>query len=166
MANKKKRTRRTKEQIELDNARAAAMLDMEETISSDLRATVMDELVEQTERSSEGLGDTLEKVFKATGVKALVESIFGEDCVSCDKRRKKLNALLPYNVDKLLTEEEYNYLDAFFSSNPNTVQPSEQIELVKISRRIFNRNFEVSGCAGCVRDMVNRLKTVYTAYED
>jgi hypothetical protein len=148
MANKKKRVRRTKEQIALDNAREQAMQDMENEFDS--------------EAPSEGVGDTLAKVFKATGVDKLVKFIAGEDC-GCDERRKKLNELLPYPV-KCLNEEEYNYLDNFFSGNPLKVQPSEQVEMVKISRRIFNRNFEVSGCAGCVRDMVNRLETVYNEY--
>lgn len=36
---------------------------------------------------SKGLGDTIEKFTRATGIKALV----GEDCVPCSERKKKLN---------------------------------------------------------------------------
>ena len=137
----KKRTRRTKEQIELDNAKAQAQKDMQ----------------------SEGLGDTIAKITKATGIDKLVKFIAGEDC-GCDERRKKLNELLPYETTKCLEEEEYNYLHEFFERNPNTVQPSEQKRMVDIATRVFNKRYEVSGCGGCVRDMVNRLRTVYSAY--
>ena len=44
-------------------------------------------------KKSEGLGDTIEKVTKATGIKKLVEFISGEDC-ACDKRKEKLNKFL------------------------------------------------------------------------
>jgi len=36
---------------------------------------------------SQGLGDTIEKITKATGIKALV----GEECVPCSERKKMLN---------------------------------------------------------------------------
>ena len=149
MANKKKRVRRTKEQIAIDNAREQALIDMNNEFD--------------VEAPSEGLGDTIAKFTKATGIDKIVKFIAGEDC-RCDERRKNLNILLPYPV-KCLNEQEYNFLNDFFSNKPTKVLPSQQIEMVKISRRIFNRNFEVSGCAGCVRDMVNRLETVYNEYE-
>ena len=40
-------------------------------------------------KPSKGLGDTIEKVTKFTGLKAAVESIFGEDC-GCSERKEKL----------------------------------------------------------------------------
>ena len=44
---------------------------------------------------SKGLGDTIHKVTKATGIKAVVEKVAGKDC-GCKARRKKLNDLFPY----------------------------------------------------------------------
>ena len=43
---------------------------------------------------SKGLGDTIEKFTKATGIKKLADSITG-DC-GCQKRKEKLNKILPY----------------------------------------------------------------------
>ncbi len=43
---------------------------------------------------SKGLGDTIEKFTKATGIKKAVEKIPG-DC-GCKKRKQKLNKLFPY----------------------------------------------------------------------
>lgn len=48
---------------------------------------------------SKGLGDSIEKITKATGVKAVVEKVAkatGKDC-GCGKRRDALNRVFPYN---------------------------------------------------------------------
>ena len=42
--------------------------------------------------SSRGLGDTLEKVFKKTGIDKVAKWVLGEDC-GCDKRKKDLNKI-------------------------------------------------------------------------
>lgn len=51
---------------------------------------------------SEGLGDTIEKVTKATGIKKVVEvfsKATGLDC-GCDARKEKLNEIFSYNKRK------------------------------------------------------------------
>ena len=48
---------------------------------------------------SKGLGDTIEKVTKATGIKAIVKTVSNvvkKDC-GCGKRKDTLNKLFPYN---------------------------------------------------------------------
>ena len=48
---------------------------------------------------SKGLGDTVAKITKATGIKKVVDKvskITGKDC-GCDKRKETLNELFPYN---------------------------------------------------------------------
>lgn len=45
---------------------------------------------------SRGLGDSVEKLTRATGIKKLVEKYGPTDC-GCDKRQDKLNKLFPYN---------------------------------------------------------------------
>jgi|TARA_R110001592_G_scaffold12397_1_gene59188 hypothetical protein len=45
-----------------------------------------------------GLGDTIEQITKATGIKAIVDKVSevtGTDC-GCDNRKEKLNKLVPY----------------------------------------------------------------------
>ena len=47
---------------------------------------------------SRGLGDTIEKFTKATGIKRVVETVSkaaGKDC-GCNKRRDSLNRAFPY----------------------------------------------------------------------
>ncbi len=47
---------------------------------------------------SKGLGDTIEKITKATGIKTVVDKVSkvtGKDC-GCGKRKEKLNKIFPY----------------------------------------------------------------------
>lgn len=51
---------------------------------------------------SKGLGDTIEKITRVTGVKKVVEAVAeatGKDC-GCNKRKEKLNELFPYKETK------------------------------------------------------------------
>ena len=43
---------------------------------------------------SKGLGDSIEKFTKATGIKKIVETL-NSDC-GCGKRKDKLNKIFPY----------------------------------------------------------------------
>lgn len=50
------------------------------------------------EKKSKGLGDTIEKITTATGIKKVVQSITKEEtCAPCEARKNKLNELFPYN---------------------------------------------------------------------
>jgi len=48
---------------------------------------------------SKGLGDTIEKITKATGIKTVIKTVsktVKKDC-GCNKRKETLNRLFPYN---------------------------------------------------------------------
>jgi hypothetical protein len=50
-------------------------------------------------KKSKGLGDTIEKITKATGIKKVVDTVSeatGKDC-GCGQRKDTLNRLFPYN---------------------------------------------------------------------
>jgi hypothetical protein len=52
-----------------------------------------------SQNKNKGLGDTIEKITKATGIKKIVETVSkatGKDC-GCDKRRDALNRIFPYD---------------------------------------------------------------------
>ena len=51
------------------------------------------------EKKSKGLGDSIEKITKATGIKKVVDTVskaVNKDC-GCAKRKDTLNKLFPYN---------------------------------------------------------------------
>ena len=120
------------------------------------------------------LGDAVEAVTTATGIKAIVKHMVGEDC-GCDERKEKLNewgnkiqekiaTFFRRNNIKALTPEEYEYLDTFFSRPKLSMKPSEQYKMLEINNRVFSQRLQYTTCGSCVQSMVNQLKHVYDAY--
>ena len=115
-------------------------------------------------KPSEGLGDTIEKITTATGIKAAVKWLAGDDC-GCEARKEKLNQLFRYSQPKCLTEEEYNWLSTWYSRNLHSIRPDEQKQLIAIYNRVFGLKQQMTGCSSCIADVNNRLKKVFQAYE-
>ena len=113
---------------------------------------------------SEGLGDTVEKVLEATGIAKVAKWLLGEDC-GCDERKAKLNQLFPYRKALCLEENEFSYLDEWFSRNTDVVRPAEQIKFFEIHSRIFQVRNELTSCPSCVSERVNDLRKVYNQYK-
>jgi hypothetical protein len=112
---------------------------------------------------SKGLGDDIEKITEATGIKKLVKFIAGEDC-GCDERKNKLNKIFRHNKLECLNEEEYDYLTEFFAKNKSVLNNEEIKKLYEISNRVFNKNNKPSSCSSCVRTVTLRLKKLVDAY--
>jgi hypothetical protein len=116
--------------------------------------------------ASKGLGDTIEKITTATGIKALVKFIAGDDC-KCDERKEKLNKLFPYKKLSCLVEEEYNFLTNFFEvKHREAINPSEQIKFLTIYNRVFGVKEEPTQCGSCWREFIGNMQKVYNEYEN
>ena len=114
-------------------------------------------------RKARGLGDTIEQITTATGIKAVVHAIT-EDC-GCDKRRDYLNKLFPYAVE-CLTPEDFEYMKVFFESKKDTITIQDQKELSEIYFRVFKKRLHPSVCPSCWRDHISKLKKVYDEQND
>jgi hypothetical protein len=113
---------------------------------------------------SEGLGDSVEKITEATGIKAAVKFIAGEDC-GCDKRKEVLNKVFSYNQPECLTEDEYNYLSDFYSTNRNVISGMEKQQLLLIYNRVFRTNKRMTSCSACLRNIYDKLKQYFESYQ-
>ena len=122
----------------------------------------------------QGLGDKIEQITEATGIKSVVKKLFGEDC-GCDERRDKLNAMFPvrYKASRCFTESEYNWYKNYYSNRTLAlVHNNEELKIiVKLHEEIFlwrvqNLCMSCSGSAAIIRDMINRLDQVYLSYEN
>jgi tyrosine-protein phosphatase YwqE len=120
-------------------------------------------MAKQTTKKAQGLGDTIEQITEATGIKKLVKFIAGDDC-GCDARKEKLNALFPYHRPECLTEDEYNYLSESKVLDKNTIKPSEQDAILKIYNRVFHVSREPTSCASCLREIVIKMQQVFNEY--
>lgn len=118
------------------------------------------------EIKSTGLGDTVEKVLKATGIDKAAKFILGEDC-GCDERREVLNKAFPYNKPECLTEDEYNYLDGYFTRRSNTVTQDMQKNILAIYNRVFKDNVQPTGCGSCFLSNVHKkIEVIYKEYKN
>ena len=119
-------------------------------------------------RKAKGLGDTIEAITEATGIKAAVElfsSITGLDC-GCNERKEKLNRLITYKRSiNCLNEQDYNALKPLVDIHKADLSPKEQSLIIAIYERVFNEKLEASNCSGCWRDILADLRKVYNAYE-
>lgn len=115
------------------------------------------------EKQSKGLGDTVEKITEATGIKKAVKFIAGEDC-GCDDRKKILNHIFPYQKPLCFTEDEYDYLSERIGKL-NKVTVEEQQSLLNIYNRVFKDNRELTSCSSCFLNGVwKKLERVYKEY--
>jgi len=115
-------------------------------------------------KKSKGLGDTVAKVTKATGIDKAVKFIAGEEC-GCEERKEKLNKLFPYNQPECLNESEYNFLKDFYNIERNTVTYPQQLELIAISNRVLKTKLQPSSCSSCIKSLMDKLKKLYDNYE-
>lgn len=118
-------------------------------------------------RPSIGLGDTIQKVTKATGIEALVKFIGGEDC-GCTERKEKLNKIFPYRKPLCMTQHEYEWFTHFKSVNNTTLAPMEADKIAVMWSRIFQSKRIQKPCScnpKAWQTMINELTQVYETYE-
>lgn len=119
-------------------------------------------------KKAKGLGDTIEQITEATGIKAAVElfsKATGLDC-GCDKRKETLNKLFPYNRNiNCLTESDYNLLGEFLQPNKNSLTPDEQKIVSDIYFNVFNFRLQLSSCGSCWKGKIEELRKVYNEYK-
>lgn len=134
-----------------------------EEFKGDKRSKVYREWKKNHANKSEGVGDTVAKITKATGIEKAVKFLAGEDC-NCDSRKKVLNHIFPYQKPLCFTEDEYNYLSERIGKI-NQVTVPEQKELLVIYNRIFKENRELTSCSSCFLNGVwKKLERVFKEY--
>jgi len=118
-------------------------------------------------KKAQGLGDTIEQITEATGIKAVVEMFSeatGIDC-GCDERKEKLNQLFSYSRKvNCLTETDYNLLTDLLTKNELT--PANQKILTDIYYNVFNYRLQLSACGSCWAGKVQELRKVYNQYKE
>ena len=119
-----------------------------------------------------GFGDDVAKVLEVTGIKKLVEVfVDGEDC-GCDKRKEKLNNLLPKRYTaRCLTESEYNEWKEWKEVRTLKLEWSEVLWLCQLYSDIFKKPYWKPDCINCsgtaqaIIKMVEMVDKVFDTYE-
>tara|TARA_R110000824_G_scaffold41309_1_gene122999 strand:+ start:588 stop:950 length:363 start_codon:yes stop_codon:yes gene_type:complete len=110
---------------------------------------------------SKGLGDSIERITKATGIKAIVDKISevtGKPC-NCNKRKEALNKLFPYS--RQLTEDEIKIYEEVMARTKGTITREDQGIMVRLYNKVFKANKQTSSCGSCVQTTLKKLKSVY-----
>jgi len=119
---------------------------------------------------SKGLGDTIEKVTTATGIKAVVKAVAGDDC-GCEERKQKLNDLFPY-MDKqtkmhmvMSEDQKLVWTEVLVPARRSgRLNGPAQAALVKLFQDLgVQRNFNFKGCGGCATKALNEMQAIYDA---
>ena len=93
-------------------------------------------------KKPKGLGDTIEQITEATGIKKVVKAIAGEDC-GCDERRDKLNKIFPYSRQpECLEPDDIEYLDSGVLRK-TTLKYEDRERIATIHARVFNHKFDI-----------------------
>jgi len=99
---------------------------------------------------SKGLGDTIEKITTATGIKKAVEifsEVTGIDC-KCDERKEKLNKALPYA--SCFTKEQYeDWVKASKEiEETDSISEENQTKVLHYQKEVLNYEIH-EGCTSC-----------------
>tara|TARA_Y100001951_G_C11254095_1_gene248309 strand:- start:316 stop:690 length:375 start_codon:yes stop_codon:yes gene_type:complete len=111
-------------------------------------------------KKSRGLGDTIEKITKATGIDKVAKKVLGDDC-GCSDRRDKLNKLFPYSKVRQFTEDELKIYESVLPRIKERISGDDQSIMVRLYNKVFNANKKPSSCTPCVRETLAKLKKVY-----
>tara|TARA_R100001594_G_scaffold141086_3_gene186742 strand:- start:227 stop:577 length:351 start_codon:yes stop_codon:yes gene_type:complete len=106
-----------------------------------------------------GLGDSIEKVLKKTGIDKVAKKILGDDC-GCEERKEKLNKMFPYA--RPFTEDEFKiYEEILPSIEKGKITGSEQRSLLKIYNKILKTNKQPTRCGSCFSGVLSKLDKIY-----
>ena len=116
----------------------------------------------KSKKKSKGIGDSIEKITKATGVKAIVEAVAGKDC-GCNKRKEWLNKKFPYA--KQMSESDKSIWTNTLQPalNRNRLLNGEMAHLIEMYQRVFGIRKKKSRCGSCMLTLMKELEKVYEA---
>lgn len=114
-------------------------------------------------KRSKGLGDTIDKITTATGIKKAVKAVLGEDCTKCEERRQRLNKWLPY-TKQLSPDQQKQFKDILESveENRGVMKSKIQDAFILLYNEVFNTKERRTSCPPCLKQRLAKLKKVYT----
>lgn len=119
----------------------------------------------KAEPKPQGLGDVVEKVTKATGIDKVVKAVAGDDC-GCDERKKKLNEAFPILANKRMDDRQkaiYETVVVPAISRSTQIDRKTMVAIRQMWGELGMGKLKVTGCPGCARKMLSKLKSIYEA---
>ena len=138
-----------------------------ESIPTDKRTKAYKEYVKKHAALSTGpkIGDKIEAVTKATGIKKVVDTVFdalGKDC-GCSARKEKFNEFFRGSKPDCFTEAEFDLMKMAIDTRKNKFSAEEVKTYAAIYERIFGAKVECTQCS-FKNTVWNALVKVYNLY--
>lgn len=116
----------------------------------------------EVNQNKKGVGDVIETITEATGIKAVVKAIAGDNC-GCEERKESINKLFGKRKVLCLEPNEYDYLKNVFESK-GKIEAATQIRMKAIFERVFQVKI-TSSCLSCsfINEVYKPLKRLYNA---
>ena len=112
-------------------------------------------------KKAKGLGDSVEKVLKATGIDKVAKKVLGEDC-GCEERKAKLNKLFPYKNPRQFTPDEMGIYESLLPHiKKGALTHSQHLSILKLYNVTFKAKKEPTRCISCIRNILTQLEGVY-----
>ena len=96
-------------------------------------------------RKLKGLGDVIENITEATGIKAVVKAVAGEDC-GCDKRKEWLNKTFKFKTT-CLSDEDVQRWKEWKAEDKKILEMKDQLLIVELLKKGYNMS--VGTCSSC-----------------
>tara|TARA_R100001443_G_scaffold57528_1_gene68241 strand:- start:834 stop:1196 length:363 start_codon:yes stop_codon:yes gene_type:complete len=112
---------------------------------------------------SKGLGDSIAKITKATGIDKLTKKVLGDDC-GCEERKQKLNQMFPrFKNIRQFTEDEIKIYDEVIPivENNQRLNREEKTIVNALYKGVFGQNPQWKSCSPCNKQIIDNLKKVY-----
>ena len=115
----------------------------------------------KTRKKSKGLGDTVEKLTEASGIKKVVEAIT-DDC-GCQARKEKWNKLFAYG--KVMTKEQKVVWEEQVKQQwgKGVLNAEAQKAANNLYREIYRLKARFTRCGGCLKERLQKLEQAYDA---
>ena len=119
------------------------------------------------EQNSTGVGDVIESITKATGIKKLVETFTpdGKDC-GCDKRKEQLNKIrFNHKPIRCFTETQFNQWTEYRNSDKKheVTKQWQRDVMIPIYLQLFARDLkQPKNC--CIEQFITAINKVYETY--
>ncbi len=115
----------------------------------------------KTRKKSKGLGDTVEKLTEASGIKKVVEAVT-DDC-GCQARKEKWNKLFPYG--KVMTKEQKVVWEEQVKQQwgKGVLNAEAQKAANNLYREIYRLKARFTRCGGCLKERLQKLEQAYDA---
>ncbi len=131
----------------------------------DKRTKAYKEWKAKYDSAPKGLGDTIEKITTATGIKKVVKFLAGEDC-GCDQRKEVLNKKFRYKNPECLLEDEYDFISEIIESGVGRLDAEQVEQMIKVYNRVFRENRKPTNCNSCfINSIFKPLKILYGTYK-